>query len=173
MDKKKLKAALIFFGVCFVIGAVAVTIKMGITEVGHYEFLDFVPTGYKFFWKYVEFDKVIPLLIGGVVCFVASACIKVDESGQTVGATVSADQNVQMGSSDEYKPISMWGYFGYEILFALPLIGWIILIVKALSARNVNLRNFARSYFCLLIILSVIAAISLANSGVQFFGRSF
>ena len=24
---------------------------------------------------------------------------------------------------EEYKPISMWGYFGYEILFAIPLIG--------------------------------------------------
>ena len=22
---------------------------------------------------------------------------------------------------EEYQPISMWGYFGYEILFALPL----------------------------------------------------
>lgn len=32
----------------------------------------------------------------------------------------------------EYKPISMWGYFGYQILFAIPCIGWILLLVFAL-----------------------------------------
>lgn len=56
---------------------------------------------------------------------------------------------------DEYRPISMWGYFGYEILFMLPLIGWILLIIFALTANNINLRNFARSQFCLLIIYVV------------------
>ncbi len=53
---------------------------------------------------------------------------------------------------ESYRPISMWGYFGYEILFMIPLIGWIIVIIFALTAENVNLRNFARSQFCLLII---------------------
>lgn len=53
---------------------------------------------------------------------------------------------------DNYRPISMWGYFGYEILFMIPLIGWIIVIIFALTADNVNLKNFARSQFCLLII---------------------
>ena len=24
----------------------------------------------------------------------------------------------------EYKPISMWGYFDYELLFSIPLIGF-------------------------------------------------
>lgn len=51
-----------------------------------------------------------------------------------------------------YQPISMWGYFGYEILFMIPLIGWIMVIIFALTASNINLRNFARSQFCLLII---------------------
>lgn len=55
-----------------------------------------------------------------------------------------------------YEPISMWGYFGYEILFSLPIIGWILIIVFAFSARNYNLRNFARSQFCLLIIWAVL-----------------
>ena len=35
--------------------------------------------------------------------------------------------------SEEYKPISMWGYFGYEILFSIPVLGFIILIIKALN----------------------------------------
>ena len=38
----------------------------------------------------------------------------------------------------EYTPISMWGYFGYQILFSIPLIGWIIVIVFAITAPNQN-----------------------------------
>lgn len=58
----------------------------------------------------------------------------------------------------EYKPISMWGYFGYEILFSIPIIGFIIALVFGFcgGTTNVNLKNFARSYFCALIIALVI-----------------
>ena len=59
----------------------------------------------------------------------------------------------------EYAPISMWGYFGYELLFSIPCIGFIFLIVYAISAKNVNLKNFARSYFCYLIIVLIVCAI--------------
>ena len=59
----------------------------------------------------------------------------------------------------EYRPISMWGYFGYELLFSIPCVGLIFLIVFAVSASNVNLRNFARSYFCYLIVCLVILGI--------------
>lgn len=52
----------------------------------------------------------------------------------------------------EYQPISMWGYFGYSILFAIPILGLILAIVWSFGSANVNLRNFARSRFCILII---------------------
>lgn len=65
----------------------------------------------------------------------------------------------------EYTPISMWGYFGYQILFSIPLIGWIIVIVFAITAPNQNLKNFARSQFCLLII-ALIAAVIFAATGL-------
>ena len=67
----------------------------------------------------------------------------------------------------EYKPISAWGYFGYEILFAIPLIGLIFLIVYAVSAKNVNLKKFARSYFCVLILVLVITLILLATGAIS------
>lgn len=67
---------------------------------------------------------------------------------------------------EEIRPISMWGYFGYQILFAVPLIGVILLIVFALGGtRNVNLRNYARSYFCVLII-GIIIFVFLMMTGV-------
>ena len=57
----------------------------------------------------------------------------------------------------------MWGYFGYELLFSIPCIGLIVLIVLAVSAKNVNVKNFARSYFCFLIILGILAGIAAAT----------
>lgn len=70
----------------------------------------------------------------------------------------------------EYRPIGMWGYFGYELLFAIPFVGIILLIVFSFAASNKNLRNFARSYFCVLIIVLVIIAILLATgSGLAVF----
>ena len=67
---------------------------------------------------------------------------------------------------EAYRPISMWGYFGYQILFAIPLIGFIFLVIFALGGTsNINLRNFARSYFCALIIVLVIIIV-LAVSGL-------
>lgn len=69
----------------------------------------------------------------------------------------------------EYKPISMWGYFGYEILFSIPIIGFILLLVFSFGGtKNINLRNFARSYFCFLIILIIFLFIIFAIFGNQF-----
>lgn len=58
---------------------------------------------------------------------------------------------------EEYRPISMWGYFGYELLFSIPCVGFILLLVFSFGAtKNVNLKNFARSYFCFfLVVLAV------------------
>ena len=78
----------------------------------------------------------------------------------------------------EYEPITMWGYFGYEILFSIPVIGFICLIVFAIGAKNVNKKNFARSYFCYTIIcllvfvvaVAIIMATGVAESLMQTFG---
>ncbi|MBR4420342.1 MAG: hypothetical protein IKT32_05625 [Clostridia bacterium] len=60
----------------------------------------------------------------------------------------------------ENLPVSAWRYFGYQILFSIPVIGTIALIVVALSAANVNIRSFARSYFCGFFIAVAILAIA-------------
>ncbi len=65
----------------------------------------------------------------------------------------------------EYTPISMWGYFGYQILFSIPVIGWIFIVIFALTAQNINLRNFARSQFCVMIIWLFLVVI-MATSGL-------
>lgn len=57
----------------------------------------------------------------------------------------------------EYKPISAWGYFGYQLLFAIPLVGFIMLLVFSFGgSTNINLKNYARSYWCGLLISTIL-----------------
>lgn len=56
----------------------------------------------------------------------------------------------------EYRPLGAWEYLGYNILFSLPLIGFIALIVCALSSSNINRRSYARSFFCVYIIVVIL-----------------
>ena len=85
--------------------------------------------------------------------------------------SVNNKPNVQFESNiinlpEEYKPISMWGYFGYQLLFSIPCIGFILLCVFAFGgAKNVNLKNFARSYFCYIIIMAVLVFLILVFFG--------
>ena len=59
----------------------------------------------------------------------------------------------------EFRPLGAWAYFGYSILFAIPLLGLILLIVFSFSDANINRRNFARSYFIGMLVALIIAAI--------------
>ena len=63
------------------------------------------------------------------------------------------------------RPLSPWSYFGLGILYALPLLGWIFLIVRAIGSANINRRNYARSYFCVY-VLAIILGVLLTITGV-------
>ena len=63
---------------------------------------------------------------------------------------------------EQYEPISMWGYLGYSILFALPIIGVIMILVFSFSKdENINVRNYAKSYI-LVYVIGVILYLILA-----------
>ena len=55
----------------------------------------------------------------------------------------------------EYRPLSMWEYFGYNVLYSIPLIGWIFMIVFAFDSSNINRRNYTRSFFVVFIIWGI------------------
>lgn len=61
----------------------------------------------------------------------------------------------------QYRPLSAWAYFGYSLLFSIPLVGFILLIVFALSNDNINRRNYARSYFVAILFGFIIGFIML------------
>ncbi len=73
----------------------------------------------------------------------------------------------------EYKPVSPWGYLGLQILYCIPVIGFIFLLVHTFSDGNLNRRNFARSYWCallvtvILIIVAVIIVLLLTLIGIN------
>ena len=78
--------------------------------------------------------------------------------GRKIDGNTNANNNTQYNSSlpynsPKYRPISAWGYLGYDILFAIPIIGFILLIVYSVIDDNINVRNYARSYWCKLIVI--------------------
>ena len=73
---------------------------------------------------------------------------------------------------NEYRVLSPWAYFGYSILFAIPLIGLILAIVFAFDNSNLNRRNFARSYFCGLLIAVILLVLFAVLIGAGMFAFS-
>lgn len=64
--------------------------------------------------------------------------------------------------SEKFRPLSPWAYFGYTLLFSIPLIGLIVLIVLSFNDTNINRRNFARSFF-VSVLLAVIVVLILSS----------
>ena len=73
------------------------------------------------------------------------------------GAPVNEASEVQI--PEQYKPLSPWAYFGLNLLYSIPVVGFIFLIIFSCKKSNINRRNFTRSYWCNLIIVGVIAIV--------------
>lgn len=54
--------------------------------------------------------------------------------------------------------IGAWGYVGLDILYAIPLIGFIFLLVHCFSSKNENRMHYARSYFVRFLLVAIIIA---------------
>ena len=61
--------------------------------------------------------------------------------------------------NNQYRLLSPWAYVGYGILFTLPVIGWILAIVFELNDDNLNRRNFARGYWCGVLVAVIVVVI--------------
>lgn len=59
----------------------------------------------------------------------------------------------------EFEPLSPWAYFGLTILYSIPVVGLIFLIVFSLSDKNINRRNFSRSFLCVLVLLVIVCVL--------------
>lgn len=71
----------------------------------------------------------------------------------------AAPQSAAVELPPQNRPLSGWAYFGLKLLFAAPIVGFIFLIVFSFSRGNINRRNFARSYWCGLLVFLIILAV--------------
>lgn len=63
--------------------------------------------------------------------------------------------------NNQYRLLSPWACVGYGILFTLPVIGWILAIVFALNDDNLNRRNFARGYWCMVLVVVILSIVGM------------
>ena len=87
----------------------------------------------------------------GVAAGAAPAAYSTARSADAIIASIPA----------EYKPLSLWQYFGLDILFDLPIIGVIASLIFSLDAsKNMNLTNFARARFLWTVIETMLALLT-------------
>lgn len=58
---------------------------------------------------------------------------------------------------EEYKPISPLGYIGYQLLFAIPVIGFICVLVFSIGSKNRNVKNYSRAHLIVYLFTFLIA----------------
>ncbi len=61
-----------------------------------------------------------------------------------------------MNAKNNDNTPSSWGFFGYDILYAIPIIGTIFLIKHSFDNTNPARRNFARSKFIPFLIWGIV-----------------
>ena len=72
---------------------------------------------------------------------------------------------------EDHKPISPWGYLGYTLLFCIPVISIIFILIYSFGGtKNINVRNYARSYGIIWIASAIIAALYFVLAIVLFAG---
>ncbi len=70
------------------------------------------------------------------------------------------------------RPLGAWKYVAYGLLYAVPVVGWVFLIVNSTGASaNINKRNFARSYWAWLLIAVAAGALGALIYGLFFMRR--
>ena len=70
----------------------------------------------------------------------------------------------------EYRPMSPWAFFWLKVLFCVPIIGFIFLMIFTFDGSNLSRRNFARSYWCGLLIALIILLVFVVIAIVAFGG---
>lgn len=64
-----------------------------------------------------------------------------------------------------FKPLTPWAYFGYNLLLGIPIVGLVFAFIFAFSSKNINRRNFVRSFFIVYIIYAILIVIIILTVG--------
>ncbi len=82
------------------------------------------------------------------------------QNGYPAGPTIQYITTNAPAKEPHY--LGAWSYFWLEVLYAIPVIGWIILIIHACMSSHENRCHFARSFFCWLLFPLIAGLITLA-----------
>ncbi len=70
---------------------------------------------------------------------------------------------------EQYRPLSAWAYFGLQLLYSVPIVGFIFLIIFSFNGSNINRRSHARSQWIPLFIFLGLFIILLVIFGAGLF----
>lgn len=93
-----------------------------------------------------------PVEAGEVFCKNCGAQLR-----NTAAAALKQPEAAPLRIPSQYKPIGAWGYVGYSLLFSIPIVGLICLLIFSFNDSNLNRRSYARSYWCALLLVFIIA----------------
>ena len=120
----------------------------------------------------------IPVLaaLPGAVEAIPAAPVKADDFENAV----ISEPQAAPAEAEPVKYVRPIGYILWQLLYCVPVIGWIFLIVHTFSKKNRNLKYYAISFWIRLIIVLVIAAVCLLlyvifkeNPWVKYFENAF
>lgn len=64
----------------------------------------------------------------------------------------------QLNIPSQYEPVTVGQYILYNILFSIPIIGFVILLMTAFgSNKKISLKNYARSFLVIMVIVFIVA----------------
>lgn len=69
------------------------------------------------------------------------------------------DAHIAEEEAARYAPVSTGAFFGYKVLYGIPVIGWICCLIFSFASKNVNKRNFARANLISLILKLVLTVL--------------
>ena len=74
---------------------------------------------------------------------------------------------------EEYKPLSMWAFWGLTLLYSIPCIGFIMAIIFSFAPKNISMKNYSRSVLITVVFTVLVSAIVIlisAATGAAFVG---
>lgn len=81
-----------------------------------------------------------------------------DNTPQPSGSSTHTASPVTPAEDPSCKVAGVGAFLGFEFLFSLPLIGWILCIIMSFAPKNKNLKNFARAKLIWITICTLLFA---------------
>ena len=78
---------------------------------------------------------------------------------QTVNPQPVRAEITEKDLPEKFRPMGAWSYFWLNVLYAVPVVGFIFLIIFSFNDGNRNRRSFTRSFWCAYLILGILVAV--------------